>query len=219
VAPERLVIHDDADVPTSQIAEYESTRRDLLRRGIAVGGATVAASSVPLLLGVRNAFAQASGDRAILMSAIGLEQVAVFAYRAAIGSGALDPATKKVARRFKTQEQEHADGLRTALTGMGGTAPAAPQRVGEVDRALGSLGIRTPLGSLKHQKQILIFAIELEMAAVAAYYDAHQKLESPKLLTTGAQIMANEGQHLVILRSALGRDPLPNAFESGEASA
>lgn len=217
--PCRLLIHDDADVPTSQIAEYESTRRDLLRRGIAVGGATVAASSVPLLLGVRNAFAEAGGDQAILTSAVGLEQVAVFAYGAAIRSGALDPARKKVATLFRAQEQEHADGLKAALTAMGGKLPATPRSVEEVDRALGSIGIGTPLGSLKHQKQILMFAIELETAAVAAYYDAHQKLVSAQLLATGAQIMANEGQHLVTLRTALGREPLPNAFESGKASA
>ena len=28
--------------------------------------------------------------------------------------------------------------------------------------------------------------------------------------------MANEGQHLVVLRKAAGKDPVPNAFETGE---
>ena len=54
--------------------------------------------------------------------------------------------------------------------------------------------------------------------ALAAYYQAHQKLRGAKLLRTTARIMASEGQHLVVLRQALGRDPVPNAFETGAAS-
>jgi hypothetical protein len=38
-------------------------------------------------------------------------------------------------------------------------------------------------------------------------------------LKTGAQIMADEGQHLVVLREALGRNPAPNAFETGQKGA
>jgi len=29
--------------------------------------------------------------------------------------------------------------------------------------------------------------------------------------------MANEGQHLVVLRQAVKQDPVPNAFETGKA--
>jgi rubrerythrin len=61
------------------------------------------------------------------------------------------------------------------------------------------------------------FAIALEESAVAAYYDAHQKLKDPKLLQAGASIMANEGQHLVVLRSVAKKNPVPNAFETGKA--
>ena len=59
------------------------------------------------------------------------------------------------------------------------------------------------------------FAIELETAAVAAYLDAHRELVEAKLLQTGASIMASEGQHLVVLRRAVGQDPVPAAFETG----
>ena len=51
--------------------------------------------------------------------------------------------------------------------------------------------------------------------AVAAYYDAHGKLKDPKLLATGAQIMANEGQHLAVLRPLVNQPPVPDAFETG----
>ena len=202
---DRLVIRD-GDVDTAVIAEYEATRRDAMRRGIAVGGTLLAATSIPLLLGVRKAFAQSEDDATILTAAIGLEQTAVVAYDTAAGSGLLDEATTGVAELFRDQEQEHADGLTTALQALGGTAPEPP----------------TPesiegLGDLKSQEDVANFAIELETMAVAAYYDAHQKLRDAKLLQTGASIMANEGQHLVVLRQAVGKEPVPNAFETGEA--
>jgi hypothetical protein len=39
----------------------------------------------------------------------------------------------------------------------------------------------------------------------------------PGLRQPLASIMACEGQHLVVLRQALGRDPLPRAFETGRS--
>lgn len=209
---DRLIIRDNGDVDTALVVEYEQSRRDLVRRGIAIGGAVVAVTSIPMLLKVRNAFAQAQGDAAILEAAVGLEQVAVFAYSAAIDSGKLDAGTTKVAELFRDHEQEHADGLIAALEDLGGTAPAKPASVADVDKVLPGLG------AAKDQKAIAEYAIELETAALAAYYDAHQKLQDAALLQTGAQIMANEGQHLVVLRQALGKPAVPNAFETGEAS-
>jgi rubrerythrin len=201
-----LVIRD-GDVDIAVIAEYEATRRDAMRRGIAAGGALLAATSIPLLLGVRNAFAQEEDDdAAILEAAIRLEQTAVVAYDTAAGSGLLDAATTRVAELFRDQEQEHADALTTALDQLGGSAPRPPAP----DAIEG-------LGDLRSQAEVANFAIELETMAVAAYYDAHQKLQTAELLQTGASIMANEGQHLVVLRQAVGKDPVPNAFETGEA--
>jgi rubrerythrin len=201
---DRLVIRD-GDVETAVIAEYEATRRDALRRGIAVGGAVLAATSIPLLLGVRNAFAQSEDDATVLAAAIGLEQIAVVAYDTAAGSGLLDEATTGVAELFRDQEQEHADGLTTALEALGGSAPEPPT----ADSIEGLSGLRS-------QEEVANFAIELETMAVAAYYDAHGKLETPELLSAGASIMANEAQHLVLLRQALGRDPSPDAFVTGQ---
>jgi rubrerythrin len=155
--------------------------------------------------------APSDGDAAILESAIGLEQIAVFAYQAAIDSDLLEDGVVGVAELFRDQEQEHADGLITALESMGGTAPEPPTSVEDVDAAVPGLG------DVESQEDVIRFAIELETAAVAAYYDAHQKLEDAALLQTGASIMANEGQHLVVLRQAVGENPSPAAFATGEA--
>jgi rubrerythrin len=203
MSEDRLII-TDGECDTAQIAEYEATRRDAVRRGLLAGGAIVAASSIPLLLNVRNAFGQASGDAAILEAAVGLEQTAVVAYDTA--AGAL-PQIRSTARLFRDQEQEHADGLAAALEDLGGTPPEPP----EANEVKG-------LSAVKSVPQALTFAVELENMAVIAYIDAHRKLKSPALLKTGAQIMANEGQHLVVLRQALGATPaesVPSAFEAG----
>jgi hypothetical protein len=202
----------DGDVDTAVIAEYEVTRRDTLRRGLAAGGAAVlAATSIPLLLGVRNAFAQAEGDAEILKSAIGIEQIAVFAYDRAASSGLLNRATTAIARQFGAHEQEHADGLTSALEARGGSAPTKPRTLADLD------AVQRGLGDARSQAAVANFAIELEMAAIAAYYDAQTKFKDAKLLQTGASIMANEGQHLTVLRQAVSKPAVPSAFETGKA--
>lgn len=199
----------DGAAETAQVAAFERDRRDLLRRGWALGGAALAASSIPLLLSVRDAFAQATGDAAILEKAINLEQIAVIAYDTAIGGGLLAPAALAIARRFRDHEQQHAGALTTALTDLGGIAPAPPDGVADVDEVVKGLG------DVKTQAGLVNVLIELELAAVAAYHDAHAKLLETRLLQTGASIMANEGQHLVVLRTLVGADPVPAAFETG----
>lgn len=203
---DRLIV-TDGEADTAAVREYESTRRDLVRRGVLFGGLTVAAASVPTLLKVGRAFAQTDGDAQILAGAIGLEQTAVFVYGAARANGKLGPAAKAVASRLGDQEQEHADALSRALEDLGGTPPGPPAAA-DVEG----------LAAARSQEDILRFAVELENMAVMAYVDAHMKLQSPELLKTGTQIMANEGQHLVLLRQALGATPaqsVPSAFEAG----
>jgi hypothetical protein len=209
MARERILVVDGA-ADTVQVAAFERDRRELIRAGLGLGGAVIAASSIPLLLSVRNAFAASSGDADILAKAITLERVAVLAYGVAIDSTLLSPGFASVARRFRGHEQEHADALVTALTDLGGTPPPPPT-VKDVD------GVVTGIGDVKSEADVASFAIELEMAVVAAYYDAHRKLIDAKLLQTGVSIMASEAQHLVVLRQAVKRDPVPHAFETGAA--
>jgi len=205
---ERIVIAD-GDADTASIAAFERDRRELLRRGFALGGAAIAASSVSLLLSVRNAFAQATGDAAILERSIQLENLSVLTYETVIAGDLLSPALARTARRLRDHEREHAQTLTTALTDLGGTAPAPAKGVAEIDE------VAEGLGDVKTRADVLNFAIELETAAVAAYHEAHGKLIEARLLQTVASIMANEGQHLVVLRMAAGQDPVPNAFETG----
>lgn len=212
MAPRRrpVVAIVDGDADTAQIAEFEHDRRELLRRGIAVGGAAVAASSIPLLLSVRNAFAKQAGDLAILESAITLERVAVLAYDTVLDGGLLDRPVARTVKLFRGHEAQHADALVAAMTALRGAVPPKPTGVKDIDAVVKGIG------DVKSQTDVINFAIELETVAVAAYLDAHRKLQDAKLLQTSATIMANEGQHLVVLRQTADKPLVPNAFETGE---
>lgn len=205
-------ISDGGTASTASITEFERDRRDLLRRGFGLGGTAIVASSIPLLWSVRSAFAEADddGDAPTLARAINLERVTVLAYDHVLRGGLPSPSLRRVLRRFRGHEQEHEEALVAALQGLGGTPPAPPEGPDAVDE------VAEGLRDVRSQADVLSFLIELETAAVAAYFDAQARFGEAKLLQTGASIMANEGQHLVVLRQAAGQDRLPNAFETGE---
>jgi rubrerythrin len=205
----RIPIADGA-ADTAEIAAFEHDRRALLRRGLALGGTAIAASSIPLLWSVRTAFADAKDDTTILMRAITLERVAVLAYDTVIAGGLLSPSVLATVRTLRAHEQAHADTLAKALTDLGGTPPPAPQGVADVDKVVKGLS------DVKTQADVVRFAIALEQTTVAAYLDAQRNFVEVKLMQTSATIMASEGQHLVVLRRAAGQDPVPSAFETGE---
>ena len=195
--------------------QAEVSRRDALER-LALGGAGIAsAGALALLLRVGDAFAQAEGDAAILEAATRLEQVAVLMYGAAIESGVLDAEATRVAELFRDHEQQHADALGAALEALGGVRPPALADVTKIDAVLRGLGIEDADARFADQDSILTLAIEIENATVAAYLAAHRSLQDANLLQTAASIMANEGQHLVVLRQALGRSAVPRPFETG----
>jgi hypothetical protein len=205
--PGRIVVAD-GDADTAQIAAFERDRRALLRRGLALGGAAVAASSVPLLLAVRDAFAAGDEtDGTLLEKAITLERTMVLAYDHVVEGDLL--SDKTLAPTLRTHERRHATSLQTALTDLGGKLPAEPVGVGAVDKLVKGLA------GVRNEAQTLSFLIELETAAVAAYYDAQAKFIEARLLQSGASIMASEGQHLVLLRQAARLPPVPEALETG----
>ncbi len=191
--------------PGDEVA-VERDRRELLR----LGGAALAVSAVPLLWSARTASADSSTDVPSMQNAITLELATVIAYDTVLGGATLSGPLRGVLRDFRAHEQEHADTLTTALTDAGGAPPPAPKGAGAVDE------FAKGLGAARSQADVLSFLIELETAAVAVYFDAMGKLGDARLLQTSATVMANHGQHLAILRRRAGRQPVPNAFETGE---
>lgn len=183
-------------------------RRELLRRA---RGATAALSAAGLLVAVRGARAQADDDGALLERAITLERLSVLAYDSGLSGGLLSPRARRVVAQLRDHERAHVAALVTALTDLGGTPPAEPAGVRELDEIVDGLG------DVRTQDDFVRFAIALEQATVAAYLSAQRKLVEARLLQTTASIMAAEGQHLVVLRRLAGLDPVPQAFETGSA--
>jgi rubrerythrin len=182
-----------------------STRRASAHRALALGGAALAAGSVPALLRARGAFAK-TRDAAVLTELIELEQRAEVAYRSLAGTDLLDQEIREAADLFADQEHEHVEALTAALEDLGGRAPKEPP-AGDVEG----------LSELDGQEDALRFLVDLENEAIAAFADAAAELRASDLLKTGAQIVANDAQHLAVLRQQLGEDPAPGAFEDGSA--
>jgi hypothetical protein len=133
-----------------------------------------------------------AGDRHVLQDALrlelGLERLyAELAERGGPGSPA--------AELFRRDCAEHARGLRIALANRG-SRPGGEEPAGAPDAGPEA-------------------ALELERAAVAAYYRAHEDFGDLDFLPTLTSIMANHGQHLAVLRRVLGREPATLAFETG----
>jgi len=108
------------------------------------------------------------------------------------------------AREFRAQEQEHIDAVVKALRGLGEKASPEEEEI-ESDE-------------LKTRADALEFLYEVESASVAYYLRAisHLTASWPRALL--GSIAANQAQHLVVLRRALGADAaesIPNAFEDG----
>ena len=188
-------------------AQPDTTRREAMRRGLTAGGALAAGLAVPMLLRTRSAFAQAESDTEILEAAATAEIEAVVAYETMARSGLLRGPVAELIRLFGNQEEEHFNALVKLLEAMGGEEPEKPEPADIPG-----------LGGLIGEPQMLEFAIELENGLIQEYVEAFENLTDSEALKTTSQIMSNEGQHLVMLRLALGADPVdlvPSAFETG----
>ncbi|MEA2190112.1 MAG: hypothetical protein QOI73_233 [Solirubrobacteraceae bacterium] len=141
-------------------------------------------------------------DVEILNSALDLELMAVAAYKA--GAAHLKGAVLKVGKLFLEQEQEHADGLASAIKDAGG----------KPNRAKASYDFPV----LRSQTDVLRFAVDLENTAIAAYIDAMPKLGQGDLRATAAAIVSCEAEHVAVLLGALGEEQVPFAFVVGKAA-
>ena len=138
-------------------------------------------------------------DVEILNAALDLELMVVAAYKA--GAAYLKGNALQIGKLFLELEQEHADGLSSAIEDADGTP----------NRAKSSYDFP----ALRSQADVLRFAVDLENTAIAAYIDALPKLSDSDLRATAASIITNEAEHLSVLLDALGRDPMPSAFVTG----
>jgi ADP-ribose pyrophosphatase YjhB (NUDIX family) len=120
-----------------------------------------------------------------------------------LSGGALTLATS-----FRQQEQEHVDGVLQQLRALDGVEEAEAEEI-ESDR-------------LKTEAQHLRFLYEVESETIEDELGAIARLSSSGSRSLLAATVANQAQHLVLLRRALGAIPLewvPSPFETGATPA
>jgi hypothetical protein len=145
-----------------------------------------------------------SADAAILDNVLGRQEAAIKAF-AEVGP-AMAPRLAKMAAYFRAQEQEHADAVVKALRGLKSPAEAVGEPI--------------DTGDLKSDHERLVFLYEVESATIDDELSAISNLESSWPRSLLASTVANQGQHLTLLRQALGDGPLasvPVPFENGTA--
>jgi hypothetical protein len=153
-----------------------------------------------------SASAEKEADAEVLNEILGRQEAAVVAYDHALhGLGGHSLAS---ARLFRVQEQEHLDAILRSLRSL----------VAEADPPSEPIDV----AGLKSEAEYLNFLYELESGTIAIELTAIAKLTTPSARMMLAATVANQAQHLVLLRRELGADPaesVPGPFESGTTPA
>jgi rubrerythrin len=144
-------------------------------------------------------------DLRLLGSALDMENTMLAAYAA--GTGLLRGGERDTLGEVVAQERRHAGRLAGLIRERGGeiNPPKTPE---EYARSF---------PSLREGRDALRFAIDLENAAIRLYLEAMPFLSEPELRQTAAAIATSEAGHAAVLRGALGRPPVPDAFVTGRS--
>jgi hypothetical protein len=155
---------------------------------------------------VAERFAAARTDAGMLKAALYVEELAGLAYAAA-AEGPLTGEDRDQALRFAAHEREHAGVFETMLFAL-----TVPVREHATEADLDALipGLRRA-----RREQALARLAELEGAAIAGHQLLGRRLRALDALRSVATVMAGGAQHLVVLRSTIGDEPVTRAFDSG----
>ena len=140
-----------------------------------------------------------TADVAILNGVLALEYHSAAAYTAAIPL--LSGRTQKAAKQFLGQDLEHGGKLWGLIKKAGGKPV----------EALGSYDLGRPRNTM----ELLALLHSVEANVVAGYLQAIPRLSQGKARADVASILANEAQHVSVLRAKLRLEPVPSALVSG----
>lgn len=170
------------------------TRRELVVGAGAGAGATALAPA--------GALAAPGGDGGILIRTLEVEQLLVFSYRTALGSGALTAAVQSTVRELLGHELVHVATLEQELARLGSdNVPSGPADVAAAQRQLASYRVHRSLSRLHSQHDCLRLLIDVESIAEGAYFTAIAKLSDPELLRIATEVLGCEAQHWTLLSS------------------
>jgi hypothetical protein len=187
---------------TEEVSEGEpSSRRSLLlAAGASLAGAVLAGCrSATIREQVHNSKPLLGNDVDLLNRLLHLEHVAIAAYTA--GIPLLDQPTAKAGQLFLNDEISHAGDVAGLVREAGGK-PIKPAP-------------NYALGHPRNSEEVLMLLHAVENAQIAGYLYAIQRLEPGVLKQQVVSILANDAQHVAVVRAALGRPAIPSAFVNG----
>jgi hypothetical protein len=135
----------------------------------------------------------------VLNGVLVLERRAIAAYTA--GIPLLEGHDRGAATEFLRQELLHAGRLVVLITAAGGSVPPRP--------------VSFDLGRPDSPRKVLELLHEVERAQIAGYLDVVQQLSPGDLRAAAGSILADDAQHISVLRESLGMQPVPSAFVNG----
>jgi hypothetical protein len=178
-----------------------SSRRGWFRAaGLGLAGVVVAGcGSQSLRAQVHNSAPVLDTDVELLQQLLHLEHVGIAAYTA--GTPLLAPATVKAGKLFLNDELSHAGAL-AGLIRAAGAKPIKPAPSYD-------------LGHPRTSQQVLALLHRVESAQIAAYLAALPRLAPSSVKRSVAAILANDAQHVAVVRAAQGQTAVPSAFVTG----
>ena len=138
-------------------------------------------------------------DVGLLNHLLHLEHMGIAAYTA--GTPLLAPATVNAGKLFLNHELSHAGALGGLIKAAGGK-PTKPSPSYD-------------LGHPRTSREVLALLHEIETAQIKAYLAALPHLEPASVRQSVASILANDAQHVTVVRAALGRPAVPAALVTG----
>ena len=148
---------------------------------------------------VHNSKPVLNADVDILNHLLHLEHVAIAAYTA--GTPLLGPSMAKAGALFLNDELSHAGDL-AGLIRETGNKPIKPAPSYD-------------LGHPRNTEEVLMLLHRVEQAQIAGYLNAIPRLEPGMVKQQVCSILANDAQHVAVVRLALGQPAIPSAFVTG----
>lgn len=181
-----------------------ATRRQLLRGGALLASAGALGAGIETALpdtsaaaaGVRETPVQ---EGQVLSGLVGVEQLLVFSYRAALASGLLTASSRALAAQILDYEREHQRALAARMGALGIAPPAAPSDSRAAEAALARHHSHVDFSRRRDGRGWLGLLLDVEFVAQRNYHVALGQLRTPALLELCASIYASEGQHSVLL--------------------
>ena len=189
--------------PVPETGTPETSRRDLLGRGLVAGAALAGGLT---LLGRRPRGAEAAApsqaqDQVIFNFALLLEYLQAAFYGEVLAHGRLTGEIRQFAEVVAGHERAHVDYLRRALGSRARAKPAF------------TFGDAT-----RQERKFLDAAVLLENTGVAAYNGQAANL-TKKSLAAAAEIVSVEGRHAAWISDLAGKPPAPHAADLGAPAA